>query len=446
MNQTDHTTHAFLTDAAFEFRGNGKWRAEAFDIGSFARVDDFLDYLFVPSLLVWLRSKEITEKALAILSAESERYEIKTPEDRDYYTITRKSDGAKLSINTFQKLSKTWEVDRDKYDAPYECETLERAFTRFQAMFQIKFGYNRGQQGVYILERWRKAVGHRKGETDEALMIPPKGMEPFTPNVSDLYFFRDLTKEEKRKTRLIAVDKNSAYPTAASIKLGLVDYEHRIKPEWEGAAGFYKITADYQSNPLLPPVLPALNGKPGWYDAPVLRLLSDLSIPFQIAEAYIFTRQSAVLDKWGRTLREAANSLDDDRESKLLRKLIKTTANATIGAFSAQPKPGTSRWYYRPDWRNAIIREHAARVYRDLLSSAERGFHAVAIYNDALYFATDEDGLSTFPFLTDERLSRKYKLAGVYDISSRAAKKLFSSEHKNLPHEIAPYEIKAKGA
>jgi hypothetical protein len=443
MSEHHNTTHAFLTDGAFEFRAGGHWRAEPFNLGELATADGFIDRIFSPSRLVWLRSREITERVQAILSGSSERYDIKTPDDRDYYTITRKADDMKLSVNTLQKLTKTWEIDRDKSGVPYECETLEGAFSKFQAMFQIKFGYNRGQQGVYILERHRKGIGQRKGETDEALMIPPKGMEPFKPNISDLYFFRGLTKEEKKKTRLVAVDKNSAYPTAASIKLGLVDYDHRIKPQWEGMAGFYRITTDYKDNPLLPLMLPQLGARVGWYDAPALRLLSDLAIPFQVEEAYIFAHQSAVLDKWARTLREQAQALSDSREDKLLRKIIKTTANATVGAFSAAPAPGKTRWYYRPDWRNAIIREHAARIQRDLLSVADRGFHPVAIYNDALYFVCSEDDLASFPFLTDERLSRKYKLAGVYDVSSRAAKKLFSAEHKNLPHEIAPYAIAA---
>lgn len=440
---SEHTTHAFLTDEAFEYRNNGDWRAQAIDLGALS-LDVFIDRIFAPSRLVWLRSKDVTDRVQAILGASSERYDIKTPDDRDYYTIIRKADGMKLSVNTFPKLALTWEVDRDKNGAPYESETLERAFSKFQAMFQIRFGYNRGQQGIYILERHRKRVGQRKGEVDEAMIIPPKGMELFKFNnqgISDLYYFRGLTKDEKKKKRLIAVDKNSAYPTAASIKLGLVDYEHRIKPKWDCMAGFYKIKTDYKDNPLLPPMLPSLGARPGWFDAPALRLLSDYAIPFEVEEAYIFTHQSAVLDKWARTLREQAQALDDSRENKLLRKIIKTTANATVGAFNAAPAPGATRWYYRPDWRNAIIREHAARIQRDLLSVADRGLYPVAIYNDALYFVCNEDDLASFPFLTEERLARKYKLAGIFDISSRAAKILFSAEHKNLPHEIKPYAI-----
>src|SRR6266545_5986474 len=99
----DHTTHAFLTDGGFEFRG-GAWHRVPFNLGELATVDDFIDRIFVPSRLVWFRSQAITERAQAILSGSSERYEIQTPDDRDYYTITRKADGMKLSVNTFHSV------------------------------------------------------------------------------------------------------------------------------------------------------------------------------------------------------------------------------------------------------------------------------------------------------------------------------------------------------
>jgi predicted N-formylglutamate amidohydrolase len=41
---------------------------------------------------------------------------------------------------------------------------------------------------------------------------------------------------------------------------------------------------------------------------------------------------------------------------------------------------------------------------------------------------------------------RKYKLAKVYDVSSRAAKKLIDPTHKNLPSEIEHYGISGENA
>jgi len=422
------TNHAFLTDDGFQFRDNaGRWLFQApFLFSSWKNTDEFIDALFRHSRVVWLVTKVISEGVSDFIRLWSDRYIVTAPQDEDFYTVTRKSDGAKMIINSYSKL-------RDWGLLDYSPEEIERAIRKYQELLDMKFGYAKGVQGIFSLGNERVRIG---GQDDSAFSIPPKTLDPFLPNVDDLYFFRDLTKEEKKKARLIAIDKNMAYPTACSIKVGLGDYDHceyghapfdHHSPSLLNA-GIYNITLGkhlekpigfYGRHILMPSILPKIRFREGWYDASVLRLLKDSGIPFRVHEAYIWRESSAVLDRWARKLREFANSLGDD--DKLCRKLIKQTANATIGMFGHEGSRG--KWYYRPDWRNAVISEHACRIYRDLLYVAEMGLYPCAIYVDCLYFAVNEDDLPTFPFLVDEKLCKKYKQAGIYDL--RKAKKFF---------------------
>lgn len=453
MVSENRTTHGFLEgmDSGTIFHtyhdSGGSWHENTICPEIYTSADDFILRIFCPGRLIWSRSREIDAEINSLLSYPAEDFEIHCPADRDFFTITEKATGARININTSDKL-RTW--DCDAVDSP----TLDRVFTRYQERLQIKFGFNRGQQGRYLIERLRKRVGRKNGQTDPALIVPQGGVAPFSENMADLYFFRPLTKAERRKKFLLAVDRNTAYLTACSVKLGLVDYEHCIRPDFEGRPGLYSITPLYDSNPAVPgelaPDKPQLiiPSRPGWYYAPVLRWLDELNMPYEIHEAYIWKHHSAWLDSWARELRDEIGRLDGEAqttgiwaEDRLLRKLIKTTGVAAIGSFGSKPGAGDPRWYYRPDVRNTIITESSMRIYWDLHQAAMDGCYVAAIYNDCLYFVCDEDELKLHPFLTADKLSRKYKLDGVFDISSRKAKALFDSEHKNLPSEIKHYRL-----
>jgi hypothetical protein len=429
MTERKFSSHAFLDVGSFEYRD---------DQGHFwlepglkeSDPDELLDRIFKPDRQVWIRSTEADTIVRAIFARPSHCYDIEMLQKGELYRITVPRISSRMTVVASRMLSQ-WEVDHDKNGQPVPSNALETAFSRYQETFKIKFGYSKGQQGLYLLERFRQQAG---GQGDLALQVPSEGFEPFKPNIGDLYFSRKLTRLERQKPFLVAVDKNQAYATAASIKLGLVRYTHYVKPPWEFRAGIYRVKISGKDSPLLPPIAPSMGGRPDWFDAPTLRLLSNYQIPFEIEEGYIWNQESAVLDHWAKTLRLAAMAQGDLIEDWILRRLIKQTANAAIGKLG---RPDSI--LYRPDWRNSIIREHAARIQRDLLSIVDKGIFPLAIYSDCIYFACDMGELMTHPFLMDERLYAKYKLAGVYDISSPAAKKLFNPERKNLPYELKQY-------
>jgi hypothetical protein len=436
------TLHAFLTDKYLECRYAEHWQKFPMIWDRFKTVDQFLDDIFFPDTIVWCMSNAVTRLVENIMTVSFDGhmslvkpvgYVVDAMKDFDFYKVTRKIDGAKMEIKTVGKLG-AWGIES------FRPVDLESAMSRYQDIFKIRFGYDKSKQATWVFERKRKGI-----VGDRARVEIEQGFDPFLPNVSDLKFYRNLSAIEAKKNRLIALDKINAYPTACSIKLGVANYQYRRAPQWEGKAGVYRIKTNYRQKAKQTPMLPVLDLKGrrrdadrlDWFDAPTLRLLSNFQIPFEIIEAYIFTEETAVLDSWARSMREEMAKLTDEPADKALRRLIKTTANVTIGVFG---KENDNDWF-RPDWRGAVIREHCARMQRDILSVEYLGIYPVAVETDCLYFAVDESEMADFPFLADERLSGKYRLEGVWDLSEKAAKRLLTPENDSLKTKLQPYKI-----
>ena len=232
----------------------------------------------------------------------------------------------------------------------------------------------------------------------------------------DLIWARPLTSAEREHCLYVnAYDKNGQYLGAcASLPVGLGVPEH-----CEGEhvtfdkklAGYWRARIAYTPpeglpNPFAAPIHPTDSEGVSWYLSPALELAYQVGAEVTLLEAYVWrSSPRGILTPWYERLRDARASLLERAASAATDAIalatVKATYRHTIGRLNGGwlRNSETPEDLYRPDWRDAVMAQAAANLYRELLKvQRETGRVPFALDTDCAYFAASSaDAIATCP-------------------------------------------------
>ena len=261
---------------------------------------------------------------------------------------------------------------------------------------------------------------HHRGGLAPASMPQPAADRVVTHVAS---WSRTLMDEEAGRAWLHRYDTNGAQLATWNVKLGVGDPVHVTAPEWtprksKYVAGYWLISvADgWRPDPRLPDLLIPWRraGQPQiWVPTPFLELLADdLAAPVTIAEAWLWPQSSAWLETAGHSFRDARAALGAQADGCgkcawcIALRTVKDCYTSQIGNFARRPgeqageqAAPASDPLRRPDVTDHIIPKALANDYRRLARVGKAtGRWPVAIFNDAVYYASDiEDARDAAP-------------------------------------------------
>lgn len=161
----------------------------------------------------------------------------------------------------------------------------------------------------------------------------------------------------------------------------------------------------------------------GWVNAPTVRLLVELQLPFLCAEAYVWRESHRFFDPWYKRLNTARLALMGDASDAgaLALSALKATYAQFIGAL-AMDKRSDADALKRPDWRHADISQARALHYRAMLRAVDAGHYPVYVTEDTLGFLSPTPDAAAAAAALDIRLSQTtghYKLKDCVDTRQR---------------------------
>jgi hypothetical protein len=264
---------------------------------------------------------------------------------------------------------------------------------------------------------------HARGGLPAATM-PPPALDRAVTHVAS--WSRTLMDEEAECQWLHRYDTNGAQLATWGVKLGIGDPEHVENPRWvpkksKYTAGYWLVSIDGDWHPdlRLPDLLAPWRraGQPQiWVTTPFLELLADdLAAPVSITEAWLWPQSSAWLEAAGHSFRDARAALGARADGCghcewcIALRVVKDCYTSAIGRF-ARRRPGedddpaaaaaaTADPLQREDANDHIIDKALANDYRrQLRTGGATGRWPVAIFNDAVYYASDiPDGKQAIP-------------------------------------------------
>lgn len=249
----------------------------------------------------------------------------------------------------------------------------------------------------------------------------PGTLPPPVTNTAELprQWVRRLTPAERRAKFLHSFDKNGMYLAAcSSLALGFGQPEHTTAGDTRYDAlahprdartgarlpyppGFWRVHLNGDRCPMpkgFPSplsTLPQRGTSQVWITTPTLQLLYDLDIEADVTEAYIWPEHHRALEPWYKRLRDGRATLmqladDGEAGASIALATLKLSYAAATGYIASDGWDRDGDTLYRPDWRNLIIAQANAVVYRQMLKCAEEGYSAFAVGTDCLYFVSDE--------------------------------------------------------
>ena len=242
----------------------------------------------------------------------------------------------------------------------------------------------------------------------------------------DLIWVRPLTQEERERCAYVhAYDKNAMYLGASSalpLGLGLPEHVTASTAGEEGAgltfdkrlAGYWLARIEYtppagMPNPFAAPMHATDASGAGWYLSPMVELAYQIGAQVTLQEAHVWRSSHRIMAPWYERMRDAradllarsADSTGDSTAATLALGALKATYTQTIGWLNGGwlRASETPEDLYRPDWRDSVMAQAAANLYRELLKvQTESGRVPFALDTDCAYFASDTpDALAACP-------------------------------------------------
>ena len=218
---------------------------------------------------------------------------------------------------------------------------------------------------------------------------------------------RPLTDDEDGAVFVQKYDLNAAELSGFNTPLGVGDPVHAGDPAGLvfGAAeaklaGYWRIE---QAPTGLDSRLPALRFEPGpdggiWLATPDVKLLGEVlgdRLP-ALVESWTWPDSRRGLDATYKVLRGALNATEDragEPGARIARKTVKRIYTSLIGNLANTQGPrGAGDVLWRPDWRDMVISQSYANMYRQLRKiGAQSGRFPVAVDADSAYFTTDDN-------------------------------------------------------
>ena len=276
-----------------------------------------------------------------------------------------------------------------------------------------------------VLSRELRAVG-----AWQAPRLPEPALKGSTE--VPLTWTRRLTADELERKWLVGFDKHAAYlGVLGSLELGIGDPQQHVWSDWRAnrfaeinkSPGYWRVRCTWPPpDPGRPDPLgrdrSSRKRSPGgfWVTTPTLELALEAGLEVEVLESWTWTVHRRLLRPFGDRCHTARKSLtqatvggcgvDGPCQHCIANEAlgsVKAVYGATLGGFLArivdrkrEPHPP----WYRPDWRHAIIAKARANLWRNFYlarwspdgTEPPAQLAPVGIFNDAVYFATDELG------------------------------------------------------
>jgi hypothetical protein len=277
---------------------------------------------------------------------------------------------------------------------------------------------------------------HHRGGLEPA-RLPPPAVDRVVTHVAS--WSRTLLDEESECRWLHRYDVHGAQLATWNVKLGVGDPVHDSAPQWvprksKYTAGYWLVSlpAGWRPDGRLPNLLrpwERAGEERIWVPTPFLELLiNDLTAPVTLHEAWTWPVSSAWLEASGRSFRDARAALDAQADGCgkcapcIALRVVKDIYTSAIGRFArrrnapddeddSQPGGGKPQRkvigglvaaddpLQREDVNDHIISKSLCNDYRrQARIGAATNRWPVAIFNDAVYYASDDpDGPGAIP-------------------------------------------------
>jgi len=207
---------------------------------------------------------------------------------------------------------------------------------------------------------------------------------------------------------LAGYDINAQYLSAAAIELGTGDPEHLEWPAdtaWRNHPGYVHVAALECAPWGIGRDWPEAGR---WMATPLVKYLADEGAEMLISEAWVWPRHRRWLDPHVNLMRSARGQLAGHPE---LLRVVKNLYTRMFGGLLGSEKHNHGRTY-RPDWRDMIVAEAQARMFRGLDKTPARdrshGVALVGVFADAAWFVMP-DGFEHPPGLVVSDQLGKWK-------------------------------------
>ncbi|MEV0589731.1 hypothetical protein [Nonomuraea sp. NPDC050310] len=291
-----------------------------------------------------------------------------------------------------------WTYDGEGNPRDLEPATLLRAVELLADALGADYYWSPNATSALLARRHCRKLGESLSRTILAGAVPPAvGYSKMLASK----WQRPLTPQERKDRAVIRLDRNAAYLSAMNIPLGMGDPTYTDGPRAlnRKLAGYWRIA---QAPTGLDALLPELRFKPArdghlWLTTPDAALLEDLGVLPEITAAWVWEDSRKVLASLYDTIRVARLGLlkgkvAGDPAAAVAHALTADLYKSFTGYLAraegprAEDKRGPDL-LWRPDWRDQILAEAGARMYRNLLAADRR---PIASYVDAAYFTTSE--------------------------------------------------------
>lgn len=349
---------------------------------------------------------------------------------KEYYrTISANGYNRKITI-TWPEFAYEWD-DRHLYEMPSAIDILG-CLKYLAENFETPVHHNPGVMGRALMERYndtkrrRVWIEHPDFDFDSLPTWKGEGFVYQIGVVDPDEYLDDWKRQHKcrgRKVWLHSWDKNSQYPAGGTtVRVGCGKPElvldnkaawDTISPRpnstgWIVPAGYWKLnfgeSPDFSHNPFFEEMNP-IHPRQEWATTPILHVLLNEGIPFDIDAAYIFPEQHAVLDKFGPAFWKARQHLKDAKafrhepSRELAYYAAKKIGTASIGLLTSDLTIKFSPNMYRPDWWRFVIEQAKMVLYFNMKKVFDlTGEYPVMVATDAVYYLSAEsDPALAFP-------------------------------------------------
>lgn len=347
---------------------------------------------------VWIAPyTEISQKFLNkdfIMESAKYEYNVGTEEnatDASYLYIYRKS-------GTYQEKGLTCftipESNNSSFDIPldFKPSQLFQALTRLTYLSPVDIKCSPTYIGKRVIEYTLEIKEGRMNWLAPCTFVPSYEMA-----IGDIVWMNENIL--RRKKFLHAYDRNSAYTASCCGQMfGEGTPILQEKPTFDKhKIGVWNISYDvcnseYTGN-ILP--LPFDEMRKEWVWTPTLQSMIDLGYHVDIQQAYLWDKSHAILNDYGSTIWNMKQELKEPVEEKYeLGQYVasvwsKAIAVNTIGGFlSAYENRITP--LYRIDFNFLVKSSNRQRVLITVEKYRQEGFYPVMIYNDAIYYLSDD--------------------------------------------------------
>jgi len=439
-------THGIVTDTSIDYLKNGGFSSVSVDTSRLVNAGDFIDLALAHKLTqLWVMpgtelSNRLGDAGDTFVTDALPAYDLFPQELSPYlhgWKTIAHGDAVDLClpeyIEQFRPLLGA-KTSRDLYTTLYYI----------QHALGTPLKWTAGRTGVEIVKATNKTP-------ERISFIRPckSDLTPFYEHAaSDLTWSRPLGAGEDAMGYMQVIDRNAMYLAPMSgLLVGAGECVHVNRPAFnKKRPGLWHITLSGLSQFNGVDLPHPTNGEPdSWQDTPMVQCCLECGYQVEVIEAYVFSEAHTTFTPFYERFRDARQALMMDTSSyknDLARTIaldqVKRIYTRFTGLLGYHPADGEAqRWYYRPDWRNAVVSEAKHRMFLTIKSFCESNPHLVAVYVDGLYLVSRSEDVNLTGIELSQQLG-KYKRDATYPLDD--VKHLLTDQPYTLVAGLADLE------